>query len=217
MCGKSLGSLKSFLWYAPQLCRASILCFHTLSPFRVHHGEWLLSDGCCVCSIPQSCLALWDLMDCSPPSFSAYGNILAIIREWVAFSSSRGSYQPGIKQSSPTAPAMEVDSLLLSLWEALGSLMAARWQVFFPDFSQGSPTQHWLVMAAITDDSDILRLLMYVPHVSRRDHMWLANLESNPVSPYLRDHTDIHKKLTCNLHLAVCFIYVPCISVRIGP
>ena len=33
---KSLGSLKSFLWYAPQLSGASILCFHILSFLRVH-------------------------------------------------------------------------------------------------------------------------------------------------------------------------------------
>ena len=33
---KSLGSLKSFLWYAPQLSGASILCFLILSFLRVH-------------------------------------------------------------------------------------------------------------------------------------------------------------------------------------
>ena len=43
---KSLGSLKSFLWYAPQLSGASILCFHTLSFLRAHRcREWLQSDG----------------------------------------------------------------------------------------------------------------------------------------------------------------------------
>ena len=40
---KSLGSLKSFLWYAPQLSGASILCFHFLSFLRAHHREWLQS------------------------------------------------------------------------------------------------------------------------------------------------------------------------------
>ena len=46
---KSLGSLKSFLWYAPQLLGANILCFiHILSFLRAHHREWLqwwLLDG----------------------------------------------------------------------------------------------------------------------------------------------------------------------------
>ena len=39
---KSRGSLKSFLWYAPQLSGASILCFHILSFLRAHRWEWLL-------------------------------------------------------------------------------------------------------------------------------------------------------------------------------
>ena len=42
---KSLVSLKSFLWYAPQLFGASILCFHIVSFFRAQHREWLQSEG----------------------------------------------------------------------------------------------------------------------------------------------------------------------------
>ena len=46
---KSLGSLKSFLWYASQLSGASILCFLTLSLLRVHRRGacscWLLDGG----------------------------------------------------------------------------------------------------------------------------------------------------------------------------
>ena len=38
---KSLGSLKSFLCYAPQLSGASILCFLILSPLRVHRCGWV--------------------------------------------------------------------------------------------------------------------------------------------------------------------------------
>ena len=42
---KSLGSLKSFLWYAPQLSGASVLCFPILSPLRVHRwGEAVVPD-----------------------------------------------------------------------------------------------------------------------------------------------------------------------------
>ena len=33
---RSLGSLKSFLWYAPQLSEARILCFHILSSLKAH-------------------------------------------------------------------------------------------------------------------------------------------------------------------------------------
>ena len=43
---KSLGSLQSFLWYAPQLSEASILCVHILSFLRAPCRQWLQSDGC---------------------------------------------------------------------------------------------------------------------------------------------------------------------------
>ena len=65
-------------------------------------------------------------MDCSPPSFSAYGNILAIIREWVAFPPPGDLPNQGSNKGLLQLLQWQVDSLLLSLWEALGSLMAAR-------------------------------------------------------------------------------------------
>ena len=43
--GKRLGSLNSFLWYAPPLSGASILCFPILHFLRAQCGEWLQSDG----------------------------------------------------------------------------------------------------------------------------------------------------------------------------
>ena len=42
----------------------------------------------------QSYLTLYDLMDCSPPGSSVHGILLPRILEWVAMSSSRGSFQP---------------------------------------------------------------------------------------------------------------------------
>ena len=48
-----------------------------------------------VCSVTQSCLTLYDPMDCSPPSSSVRGIIFqAKILEWVAISFSRGSSLP---------------------------------------------------------------------------------------------------------------------------
>ena len=41
----------------------------------------------------QSCPALCDPMDCSPPSFSVHGILQSKILEWVAMPSSRGSSQ----------------------------------------------------------------------------------------------------------------------------
>ena len=42
----------------------------------------------------QSCLILWDPMNCSPPGSSVHGILQARILEWVAIRSSRGSSWP---------------------------------------------------------------------------------------------------------------------------
>ena len=44
--------------------------------------------------VAQSCLALCDPMDCSPPGSSLHGIFQAWILEWVAISFSRGSFPP---------------------------------------------------------------------------------------------------------------------------
>ena len=46
----------------------------------------------CVCT--QSCLTLWDPMDCSPPGSSVHGIFQERILEWVAISYSRASSWP---------------------------------------------------------------------------------------------------------------------------
>ena len=43
------------------------------------------------CTVAQSCLALCNPMDCSPPGSSVHGIISKGILEWVAISSSRRS------------------------------------------------------------------------------------------------------------------------------
>jgi len=48
----------------------------------------------CVGLVAQSCLILWDCMDCSPPAPPFMGILQARILEWVAMPSSRGSSQP---------------------------------------------------------------------------------------------------------------------------
>ena len=45
-----------------------------------------------VCALPR--LTLYDPMDCSPPGSSVHGILQARILEWVAISSSRGSFWP---------------------------------------------------------------------------------------------------------------------------
>ena len=54
---------------------------------------WLRDFHCC-CKSLQSCLTLYDPMDCSLPGSSVHGILQSRILEWVAISFSRGSSQP---------------------------------------------------------------------------------------------------------------------------
>jgi len=47
----------------------------------------------------ESCLTLYDPMDCSPPGSSVHGMLQTRILEWVVVPSSRGS-DPGIEPAS---------------------------------------------------------------------------------------------------------------------
>ena len=47
-----------------------------------------------VCSVTQSCPALCDPVDCTPPGFSVHEIFPERILEWVATTSSRGSFWP---------------------------------------------------------------------------------------------------------------------------
>ena len=58
--------------------------------------------------VTQSCLTLWDPVDCSPPGSSIHGILQARILEWVAISFSKGSSWPGIE---PRSPSLQADAL----------------------------------------------------------------------------------------------------------
>ena len=62
-----------------------------------------------LCLVAQSCLTLWDPMDCSPPVPSVHGILQARILEWVAMPSSRRSSRP--KGINSRSPALQADSL----------------------------------------------------------------------------------------------------------
>ena len=49
---------------------------------------------CALCLVAQSCLTLYDPVDCSPPGSSVHGILQARILQWVAMPSSRESSQP---------------------------------------------------------------------------------------------------------------------------
>ena len=63
--------------------------------------------------VPQSCLTLCHLMDCSPPGSSAHGILQARILEWIAISSSRGSSWSRDQTQSPALQAYALLSELL--------------------------------------------------------------------------------------------------------
>ena len=54
----------------------------------------LATEVVVLCSEVQSCMTLSNPMDCNSPGSSVHGISQAGILEWVAISSSRGSFQP---------------------------------------------------------------------------------------------------------------------------
>ena len=52
------------------------------------------SWSCCYCLVAKFCPTLCDPVDCSPPGSSGHGILQARILEWVAISSTRGSFRP---------------------------------------------------------------------------------------------------------------------------
>ena len=76
--------------------------------FKISHIRLLVLYNNNNESESQSCLILWDLMDCNLPHSSVCGILKARIFEWVAISFFRGSSWPRIK---PRSAALQVDSL----------------------------------------------------------------------------------------------------------
>ena len=68
---------------------------------------WVLNLGVCVV-VAQSCLTLWEPVDCSLPGFSVHGVLQGGILEWVVISSPGDLPDLGIKLRSP---AFQADSL----------------------------------------------------------------------------------------------------------
>ena len=79
-----------FLWSVlfPSFCWLSVLLVHLFLIFKSHVCM-------CVCAkLLQLCLTLCNSVDHSPPGSSVHGILQASTLEWVATSSSRGSFWP---------------------------------------------------------------------------------------------------------------------------
>ena len=64
--------------------------------------------------VPQSCLTLFDPMDCSPPVSSVLGTLQAGILEWNTCPSPGNLLNSGIEPISPASPVLQVDCLPLN-------------------------------------------------------------------------------------------------------
>ena len=63
-------------------------------------------------SFSQSCLTLYNPLDCNPPGFSVHG-IIQARNDWsgLSFPPPGDLPDPGIKPVSPVSPALQADSL----------------------------------------------------------------------------------------------------------
>ena len=74
----------------------------------------LYSHACRHAKSLQSCLTLWDPVNCSPPGTTVHGIFQARILEWVAMPSSRGSSWPGDRTSVSCLLHWQACALLLA-------------------------------------------------------------------------------------------------------
>ena len=89
-----------------------------------------------MCLAGQSCPALCDPVDCSPPGSSVHGILQARILEWVALPSSRGSSQP--RDQKPRSPALWGDSFPSEPPEKPVEAYSITWGSAVTRFAEGS-------------------------------------------------------------------------------
>ena len=95
--------------FSPSINTKSSLCkcFHPNFLFLSRHYLYCMrptqitSVICCCCWVSKSCLTLCNPMDCSLPGSSLHGISQARILKWVAVSSPRNLFDPGMEPASP--------------------------------------------------------------------------------------------------------------------
>ena len=103
---KSLGSLKSFLRYSPQLSGAYILCFQILTFLRAHRGSGRSQMAAQFISVAQLCPTLCDPMDCSTPGLPVHHQLPEFTQthvHWVG-----DAIQPSHPAPSPSLPTFNL-------------------------------------------------------------------------------------------------------------
>ena len=84
-------------------------CFYSISIKWKGRGSLFFFHMCLCVLVAQSCLTLWDSMNCSLPGSSVHGILQARILEWVTILFSREFPNPVIESGSL---ALQVNSLL---------------------------------------------------------------------------------------------------------
>ena len=111
------GEERTPLWWSPLYLDhlAVVFFFEDVRYSRSGLLPFIVLCVCmCVCSqwvkvlVSQSCLTLWDPMDCSLPGPSILGIFQARLLEWIAIPFSRGSSLPWVE---PGFPSLQADSL----------------------------------------------------------------------------------------------------------
>ena len=101
----------------------------------------------CCCLVAKSCLTLCDPMDCTLPGSSVHGIYQARTLEWVLFPSPGDLPNPGIE---PTAPALQVDSWLLSHQRSSQIIHSS---ILSTSLSELEPPCTWKWSCSIVSDS----------------------------------------------------------------
>ena len=125
---KSLGSLKSFLWYALELSGASILCFHILSFLGALCREWLQSVGCWMAGILFS-------PEFPPGSLALVAGLqsLVTVASFVYWYGRKYSiYHDTSYLDFPPLPSIVVISLLFSSLHPLPCILGELFTLSFP-------------------------------------------------------------------------------------
>ena len=100
--------------------------------------SYLIHVTVCVCVlVAQSCLTLWDPLDCSPPGSSVHGMLQARTLEWVAMPFSRGSSRP--RDRTRVSRIAGGFFTLWAAWEALRIFISWTSVPLQPHFPQPPP------------------------------------------------------------------------------
>ena len=129
-------------FFTRQLCKYFSFCC-----WNITRCLWFFSYPIfyvCMCVlVTQSCLTLFDLMNCSPPDSSVHGILQPRILEWVAIPFSRGSSQPRDQTHVSCFPGRFFtiwacrEALILILFSViLNIVLIARYQVKREEYNE---------------------------------------------------------------------------------